>query len=185
MKEKIVDMYLARDTEAINCSAQAYGTRLRRLAFAIVRDERGAERCENDTYLRAWDSISSKESGEFLFGYLAKITRNLALDTCIREKTTNKNEQLEVLAKELEQCLSVVDEPGSKASGKDLCHLIDIFLKMQPSKIRNLFLRRYWYMDSVEELAKRFLISECRVKYTLYRVRKELRKYLAEGGYGI
>ncbi len=185
MDEKIVDMYLARDTEAINCSAQVYGTRLRRLAYGIVRDEHDAEQCENDTYLRAWDSISSKESGEFLFGYLARITRNLALDTYKREKTAKGNEQLEVLAKELEQCLSVVDEPGSKAEGKDLCHLIDIFLKMQPSKIRNLFLRRYWYMDSVGELAKRFLISELNVKYTLFCVRKELRKYLKRGGYGI
>ena len=182
MKEKIVDMYLARDTEAINCSAQAYGTRLRRLAFAIVRDERGAERCENDTYLRAWDSISSKESGEFLFGYLAKITRNLALDMCIREKTTNKNEQLEVLAKELEQCLSVVDEPGSKASGKDLCHLIDIFLKMQPSKIRNLFLRRYWYVEEYQEIARRFGMNLNTVKTSLFRTRKKLREYLEQEG---
>ncbi len=183
--EKIVELYLARDTEAINYTAQVYGTRLRRLAYGIVRDERDAKECENDTYLRAWDSIPPKEPRRFLFAFLAKITRNLALDNYKRKNAEKRNEQLVELAEELDRCLSVADGTESKMNGKDLCYNISIFLKMQSPERRNLFLRRYWYMDSVKELAERFSISESKVKTTLFRVRKELKEFLEEGGFSI
>lgn len=181
--EKIVALYLARDADAIQCTAQAYGMRLRHLAYGIVRDDRDAEECENDTYLRAWDSIPPKEPRDYLFAFLAKITRNLALDKYKRQTAAKRNAQFVSLSAEMEQCLPAAEEAESEAYRAELCRSISDFLRIQSTEKRNLFLRRYWYMDSVAELSERFAMSESKVKTTLFRVRNELKEYLREGGY--
>lgn len=183
--EKIVELYLARDTEAIQCTAHAYGARLRYLANSIVGDDRDAEECENDTYLRAWDSIPPNEPRTYLFAFLAKITRNLALDKYKRQTAAKRKAQIVSLSAEMEQCLPAVAETESMVQRDELCRSISEFLRMQSAEKRNLFLRRYWYMDSVAELSKRFAISESKVKTTLFRVRNELKEYLRKGGYMI
>lgn len=181
--EKIVELYLARDTEAIQCTAQVYGMRLRHLAYGIVRDDRDAEECENDTYLRAWDSIPPKEPRTYFFAFLAKITRNLALDKYKRQTAVKRNAQIVSLSAEMLECLPAADSTEGEVRRAELCRSISEFLRMQSSEKRNLFLRRYWYMDSVTELSKRFAMSESKVKTTLFRVRNELKEYLQEGGY--
>lgn len=181
--EKIVELYLVRDAEAIQYTTQAYGTRLRHLAYGIVRDVRDAEECENDTYLRAWDSIPPKEPRTYLFAFLAKITRNLALDKYKSQTAAKRNAQLVSLSVEMEQCLPSVEETESEVHRAELCRNISAFLRKQSPERRNLFLRRYWYMDSVAELSKRFAMSESKVKTTLFRMRNELKEYLQEGGY--
>ena len=183
--EKIVDLYLARNTEAIQYTAQTYGMRLRHLAYGIVRDERDAEECENDTYLRAWESIPPNEPNACLFAYLAKITRNLALDKYKKQSAQKRNAQLVSLSEEMEQYLPSAEETEGEVYRAELCRSISAFLRMQSAEKRNLFLRRYWYMDSVAELSKRFAMSESKVKTSLFRVRNELREYLQEGGYVI
>lgn len=183
--EKIVELYLARNTEAIQCTAQAYGTTLRHLAYGVVRDDRDAEECENDTYLRAWDSIPPKEPRTYLFAFLAKITRNLALDKYKRQTAAKRNAQIVSLSVEMMECLPAVDSTEGEVHRAELCRSISEFLRMQSSERRNLFLRRYWYMDSVAKLSKRFAMSESRVKTTLFRVRNDLKTYLQEGGYEV
>lgn len=183
--EKIVALYLERNADAIQCTAQAYGMRLRHLAYGIVRDDRDAEECENDTYLRAWDSIPPKEPRTYLFAFLAKITRNLALDKYKCQTAAKRNVQFVSLSAEMEQCLPAAEEAESEVQRAELCRSISTFLRKQSTEKRNLFLRRYWYMDSVAELSKRFDMSESKVKTMLFRVRNELKEYLREGGYVI
>ncbi len=181
--EKIVELYLERNVDAIQCTVQAYGMRLRHLAYGIVKDDRDAEECENDTYLRAWDSIPPKEPRTYLFAFLAKITRNLALDRYKRQTAAKRNAQIVSLSAEMEQCIPALEEVESEVQREELCRSISTFLRKQSSEKRNLFLRRYWYMDSVTELSKRFNMSESKVKTMLFRVRNELKEYLQEGGY--
>lgn len=183
--EKIIELSLSRDTELIPWMAQVYGMRLRQLAYGIVRNDRDAEECEKEAYLQAWNSITSKEPKTHFYGFLAKITRNLALNKDNGQTAVKRNEQIVPLSAELEGCLSAADSAEGEMTQEALCHHISIFLKLQTAERRNLFLRRYWYLDSVAELSERFAMSESKVKRTLFRVRKELKKEIFSGGYGI
>ena len=168
---RIVDLYLARDEEAIRLTKETYGARLRGLASRILRDPEDAEECENDTYLKAWKQIPPHEPREYLFPFLARITRMSALDR-IKEKLREKrNAEIVTLSEELEACIPARNDVESEAEGHELSRLISDFL------------RRYWYMDSVQEIAERFGFSESKVKTTLWRTRNELREYLQTEGY--
>lgn len=184
--EKIIELYLARNEEAIKQTAQSYGTRLRHLAYCIVRNDQDAEECENDTYLRAWDMIPPNQPKTYFFAFLAKITRYLALDRYRWQTAAKRNAQIVSLSAEMEECISMADDVEAKIQNAELCRIVSDFLKQQTAERRNMFLRRYWYMDSVSDISKRFAISESKVKTTLFRVRNELKKYLRkEGGYVI
>lgn len=184
--EKVVELYLARNADAIKQTAQSYGSRLRYLAYCIVHNDQDAEECENDTYLRAWDMIPPNQPKTYFFAFLAKITRHLALDRYKRQTAAKRNAQLVYLSAEMEECIPSADNVDAEIQSAELCRMISAFLKLQTAEKRNLFLRRYWYMDSVSDISRRFAMSESKVKTTLFRVRNELKEYLRkEGGYVI
>ena len=178
---EIVARYLARDEGAIRETAGKYGARLRALALGIVCDAQTAEECENDTYLEAWNRIPPHEPGSYLFPFLARITRHLALNRC-RDRL-KRSAHLCQLSAEMEQCLPAPDDAACRLEEAELREAINGFLAKLPEEQRNLFLRRYWYLDSIADIARRFACSESRVKTTLLRCRKRLREHLEEGGY--
>ena len=179
---KIVELFLCRDETAIKMTAEKYGIRLRRLANNLLDDLCLAEECENDTYLAAWNSIPPHEPSTYLFPFLARITRNLALDRC-RERSRNKRNVLLVeLTQEMEQCIPTQHDVASQIDAQVLGAAISAFLWSIPQEQRNIFLRRYWYLDSVCAIADRFSISESKVKTTLFRTRNNLKKYLKKEG---
>ena len=179
---RIVDLYLARDEEAIRLTKETYGAKLRGLASRILRDPEDAEECENDTYLKAWKQIPPHEPREYLFPFLARITRMSALDR-IKEKLREKrNAEIVTLSEELEAVILARGDVESEIEGHELSRLISDFLRRQEAEKRNIFLRRYWYMDSVQEIAERFGLTQNTVKLSLMRTRKKLKEYLRKEG---
>ncbi|MDE6731938.1 MAG: RNA polymerase sigma factor [Oscillospiraceae bacterium] len=177
--DEIVELFLARDESALAKTAEKYGKRLRALALHICGDLSAAEECENDTYLKAWNSIPPHEPRNYLFSFLAKITRCTALDRVKKEARERTSE----LTEELENTLPSPNDVEKRLDGKLLSEAISAFLRTQSAEKRNIFLRRYWFTDSVSEIARRFSISEGKVKSVLFRTRNALQEYLKKEGF--
>lgn len=180
---QIVDLYLLRDEMAIQHTAEKYGVRLRSLALGIVADRLTADECENDTYLAAWQAIPPHEPRSYLYAFLARITRHLALNHCRDKNRLKRQAFVMTLSRELEECLPAPDDAGCRLDARALAAALNAFLATLSEEKRNIFVRRYWYLDSLGEIAVRYGISESKVKTTLHRTRKALRAYLQKEGY--
>lgn len=177
----IVDLFLQRDETAVARCAERYGKRLRSASFALVRDARTAEECENDTYLAAWNSIPPHEPRAYLGAYLLHIVRHLSLDRCRRDTCLKRDAVVVELTHELQECLPAGEERGG-ADGLALREALNAFLAALPAEKRNVFLRRYWFADSVAEIAARYGLSQSKVKSVLFRTRKQLADALTKEG---
>lgn len=183
--DRIIELYLSRDESALAETAAKYGSRLRSIAQAILGDAGAAEECENDAYLEAWNRIPPNEPRGYLFEYLGRIVRHLAIDAC-RRRSALKRQTLECeLTQEMEECLPGGSEPETELEGQELSRSITEFLQSYPETQRNLFLRRYWFFDSIAQLSERTGFSREKVKSLLFRMRKALKKYLKERGYTV
>lgn len=181
----IVALYLRRDEGAIKCTAEKYGSRLRALALGITGDRQSAEECENDAYLAAWSSIPPKRPEDHFFPFLARIVRDQALNLCRGRTAQKRSARVEELSRELEQCLPGGASAESELDRRELGRTLNSFLAGLPEDKRKVFLRRYWYMDPVEDIARRFGYSQSKVKSMLARCRGQLRDYLEQEGYGL
>ena len=182
--DDIVELYLHRDESAIGESAKAYGSRLRALALGITQDRQAAEECENDAYMEAWNSIPPHEPKGYLYAFLARITRHIALNRCREQNRLKRGGGLVCqLSEELEQCLPAPDDAACRLDEMALSQAINGFLGRLDEEKRNVFLRRYWYMDSVAAIAGRYEMSQSKVKSMLARSRKQLRAHLEKEGY--
>lgn len=180
---QIVELYLSRDESAVRHTADKYGRRLRALALGVVRDVQTAEECENDTYMEAWRSIPPHEPREYLYAFLARITRHTALNRCRERGALKRGAFVTQLSAELEQCIPAPDDLECRLDAMALGEAVNGFLAALDREKRAMFLRRYWYLDSVSAIASRFGCSEGRVKTTLFRLRGKLRAYLEQEGY--
>jgi RNA polymerase sigma-70 factor (ECF subfamily) len=179
----IIDLYLEREEDAIAQTAEKYGGRLKAISLGIVQDSETAEECENDTYLQAWDCIPPSEPYGYLFSFLARIIRHISIDICRSRSRLKRSGFVVELTTEMEQCIPASDDPAAEVDKKLLGRLIGEYLSTLSVEKRNIFLRRYWYMDSVSEIANKLAIGESKVKTTLFRCRNELRTYLEKEGY--
>ena len=181
--DKIVQLYLNRDESAIVQTSEKYGSRLRAISYGITRDSETSEECENDTYLETWNRIPPSEPKDYFYAFLAKITRALSIDRC-RERTRIKRDGYIVeLTDELETCIPAVNDAADDVEAKLLGEAISRYLYTLSDEKQVMFMRRYFYLDTVSETAKRLSISDSKVKTTLFRVRSELRDYLIKEGY--
>ena len=171
--KEIIALYFARSEEAIGESEKKYGAYCRTIAGNILPNQADAEECVSDTWLRAWGAIPPSRP-ERLGAFLGRITRNLALDRL----RSNKG----AVREELSECLTLGDPTAGMVDRVVLTAALDRFLVGLPQKKRKLFLRRYWYFSTVEELARDFGMSESGVKMTLLRLRRELRAQLKQEG---
>ena len=182
---RIVDLYLSRDEAAISQTSEKYGSRLRNVAYGIVEDLHTAEECENDTYMEAWNSIPPHEPKSYLFAFLARITRHIALDFCKERSRLKRNAFISELSAEMEQCIPAPDDTERRIDAMVLCEAINTFLATLSDEKRNIFMRRYWYMDSIAAISKRYGLSQSKVKSILFRSRNQLREYLDKEGYDL
>lgn len=179
----IISLYLRRDETAIRQTADKFGSRLRALARGITGDAQTAEECENDTYLEAWNAIPPHEPRGYLYAFLARITRHIALNRCRERRTLKRGAFLCELSQELEQCIPAPDDAACRLDELALREALNGFLAGLDGEKQNIFVRRYWYLDSVAGIAKRFGLSESKVKTTLFRCRNRLREHLEQEGY--
>lgn len=180
---KIVELYLLRDEAAIKQTAEKFGSRLRSLAYGIVNDQQTAEECENDTYMEAWNTIPPHEPRSYLFAFLARITRHISLNCCRDRSRLKRSAVICELSSEMEQCIPAPDDVECRIDNMALSKAINGFLSKLDEEKRNVFIRRYWYMDSIADISKRFALSESKVKTTLFRCRGRLREHLEKEGY--
>ena len=171
----IVALYLRRDETAIRQTAEKYGSRLRTLAHGIV----------NDTYMEAWRTIPPHEPSDHFYAFLARITRHISLNRCRDRDRLKRGAFISELSAELEQCIPAPDNAACRMDDLALETALNAFLGGLDEEKRNIFVRRYWYLDSVVDIAKRYGISESKVKTTLFRCRNRLREYLNKEGYTV
>lgn len=178
---EIVALFLARDEDAVAQTQEKYGGRLRRLAYDLTGELHAAEECENDTYLQAWNSIPPHEPYDYFYPFLARIARHIALNFCRDRNRLKRKASVEELNAELGGGI----DPAAFADEAALQALLNGFLRELKPEKRKIFIRRYWYLDSVQTIAEGFGISQSKVKVTLYRCREQLRKTLEREGYDL
>ena len=177
---KIIELFFARNEDAIAQTDAAYGRRLHHLADNIVKNAQDAEESVSDTYLRAWDTIPPRKPAHF-FAYLARICRNFALDKLDWKNAAKRKAEVVSLTQEMETCIPD-SRQDSQMESKELRRFLEAFLDGLSKESRLIFLRRYLYVDTVAEIAARYGISESKVKTQLHRTRAKLRTYLAKEG---
>ena len=185
--QQIVDLYWERDERAIAESDAKYGRYCTQIALNILDNAQDAEECVNDTYLRAWNAIPPSRPTK-LGAFLGKITRNLSLDRYKARKTAKRGNSLFLVSlDELSECIP--DGSTGFGSGFDdetearrIGECINRFLRKQSGEVRDVFICRYFYSDSIGEIARRFGLSESKVKSMLHRTRGKLKKLLESEG---
>ena len=180
---RIVQLFKDRSETAIEAVSQQYGAQIRQIALNVLGNEEDAAECENDTYMRAWESIPPNDPGEYLFPYLAKIARGIAISRFRAQSAQKRSAEFVALTKEAEECIPGGQDVESQVDGKLLAQAVSSWLSSVSSQKRAMFVRRYWYMDSIESIASRCRCSTGKVKSVLFRMRKELKERLIKEGF--
>ena len=180
---KIVQLYFDRDERAIKETASKYGSYCTSIARNILGNREDAEECVNDTYLNTWNSIPPHRP-KLLSAFLGKIVRNLAFNR-YKHNTAEKRGggELPLVLDELAECVSGQDDVSHAYLVKELVSAINGFLGTLPEDKRSMFVCRYWYTQSIAQIAKRYGMESSAVAVTLSRLRTKLRNYLMERGY--
>ncbi len=181
--KKIIELYNSRDERAITQTAKKYGNFLKKISYNIVFDLEDANECVNDTYYRAWNTIPPKKP-DILSVFLARIPRFVSVDL-LRKKTAKRRGggEYELSLSELSEIVSGTDNTEDTAMQNEIVRAIDLFLHTLPQKTCDMFVMRYFYGDSVRDIAKVLGMSESNVKTTLFRTREGLKQYLEKEGY--
>jgi len=179
---QIVDLYFARNEQAVAETAHKYGRYLFSIADNILSSKRDSEEAVNDTYLGAWQSIPPHRPNR-LSTYMGKITRRISLEKWKYLHAQKRGGGEVMLAlEELGECIPGCDSAEAAMEMKELTQMIDTFLKTLPETEQKVFLCRYWYLVPIKTMAKQFGFSESKVKSMLSRTRNKLKTHLLKEG---
>lgn len=181
---KIIDLFFAREEQAIIALSEKYGTVCSRIARNILQNDHDAEECVNDTYLAAWNTIPPQKP-DLLRTYIFRIVRNIAIAKYHTNTAKKRNSYYDVALEELESCLIASNTVEQEIEVNELSQLIDSFLDTLDKESRIMFVRRYWYSDSISDIAEKFQISSNNVSVRLSRIRGRLKKHLKKEGFEI
>lgn len=180
----IIRLFFQRDQGAIPAVQERYGALVRRIAGNLLPRREDAEECESDTYLGLWNAIPPEEPDP-LAAFIARVARNTALNRRRRDGAEKRRgDQFALSMEELGDILSA-PSPEEQLSARELGQAIDGFLAEETAENRKLFLRRYWFGESVGALAGELGLGENAVSARLSRTRKRLRRYLEEEGFSV
>lgn len=184
--DEIVSLYLKRDESAIKETKQKYGRYLFKIAHNILNNIEDSEESVNDTYLKTWTSIPPHQPKN-LSTYLGKITRQLSIDIYrTRKREKRKSSEYAISLTELEECIS--NQHNTTKESVDyyvLSEAINTYLYSLSKEERILFVGRYYYVDSIKDIANYCYMSESKVKTKLYRIRQGLKQYLNKEGFDV
>lgn len=180
---QIVDLFWKRSEEAISETSNKYGKYCYSISYNILTNQEDAEECVADTWLSAWNSIPPRRPS-YLAAFLGRITRNMSIDRWrTRSRYKRGGGEVTLALEELEECVSDGQTVESVFERKQLTRTFNEFLDSLPETERRVFLRRYWYLDSVRDISERLQFSESKVTSMLFRTRKKLRKVLEKEGF--
>ncbi len=179
----IIDLYFERSEEAITATSAKYGSYCYKIAYQILANREDSEESVSDTYLAAWNNIPPRYPS-VLATFLGKITRHISLDRW-KSRTAQKRGGGEVplALEELEECISSMESTEDTCERRELLRSINRFLGSLSETERKVFVCRYWYLDSSQEIAEQFGFSQSKVVSMLHRTRGKLNKYLQKEGY--
>ena len=183
--EKIVQLYCERNEQAIQETANKYGNYCNSIAKNILGNNEDAEECVNDTYLNTWNSIPPHKP-KMLSTFLGKIVRNLAFNKYKHDHADKRGGgELPLVLDELAECVSGNENIADAFVMKEIVSAINEFLSTLSEIKRNLFIRRYWYTESIVDIAKSYDMESTAVSMMLNRIRSKLHNNLIERGYDI
>lgn len=171
----IIELYWTRDERAVEETQRKYGSYFRTVSWNILKNQQDVEECLNDAYVRVWNAIPPQRPMS-LRAFGATIVRNLSLTRWRAGQSLRRGGgQTESVLDELADC--VADGPEQWLEAAELSHHLDKFLRKLPEKDRCVFLRRYWFLEPLEDIARRYGMPLGSVKSGLYRTRKKLKEY--------
>jgi len=177
---QIIELYFERNENAIKETDTKYGRLCFRVANNILKNNEDSKECVSDTYLSTWNQIPPTRPSNFM-AFLCKITRNLSLKRMKFLTAAKRTSETTVSFNEIEGYVSD-DQLKGNISDIELGMIFSKFLWSQNAVARNVFIRRYWFFDSVSEIAVRYSFSESKVKSMLFHTRNRLRDYLRKEG---
>lgn len=182
---KILDLYFARNEQAVAETDRKYGAYCFTLANSILNNEQDAEEAVNDTYLKTWNAIPPHRPTVFRL-FLAKITRNLSF-TRWRKRSADKRGggEMALVLEELSGCIAAPGSVEDDLNGKELAKAIRSFLDTIPAREQDIFLRRYFFVEESEAIARRYGMKRSTVLRSLSRTRTKLKNYLTQEGYAV
>ena len=180
--EKIIELFWQRNEDAITETASKYGKLCRFISANILSRPEDCEEVVNDTYLAAWNSIPRQRPKRFSV-FISRIARNLALNRSDYDSAAKRNPEAVCSLEELAECVSGKENVENEVENRRIEHLISVFLLKQTEEKRNIFIRRYWYFDSIVSISRRTGFSESKIKSMLFQLRKSLREYLESEGF--
>lgn len=183
--EEIIELYFSRSESAISETALKYGNYCGYISQNILDSKDDAEECVNDAYLAAWSTIPPKRP-QNLKTYLGKLTRNISIKKREKHKAAKRGGGCaNIVLSELEECIASDNSVEDSIDNAALTECINSFLSSLPPINRVVFVRRYWYVSSISEIAEQYDMSENKVKSILFRLRKRLKEHLGKEGFFI
>ena len=177
---QIVALFWERNEDAIRETDRAYGHKLFALSHRILHSRQDAEESVSDTYMKTWETVPPQRPVCF-YAYLAKLCRNFSLARIQWQSAAKRSAGIVTLTREMEECIPDRSQER-KLENEEIGALLNAFLESISQESRMIFLRRYWYADSIEEIAARYRISQSKVKTQLHRTRKRLQVFLEKEG---
>ena len=178
--QQIIDLYFDRNEQAITETDVKYGKLCHSIAYNILNNHEDSEECVNDTYVGVWNTIPPTRPNNFM-SFVCKIARNLSLKRLEFMKREKRSSDILLSLDELASVLPD-DRYAPDVSDEDIGELISKFLRKQKEDVRNVFIRKYYFFDSIGEIAKRYGFTESKVKNMLFYTRNKLRDYLIKEG---
>ncbi len=178
--QQIIDLYFDRNEQAITETDVKYGKLCHSIAYNILSNREDAEECVNDTYIGVWNAIPPTRPNNFM-AFVCRIARNLSLKRLEFLKREKRSADVILSLDELSAVLP--DERyAPDVSDEDVGRLISQFLRTQKEDVRNVFIRKYYFFDSVKKIAERYSFTESKVKNMLFYTRNKLKDYLIKEG---
>ena len=183
LDREIVDLFWKRSEEAIRQVQSKYGKYCLSIARNILPTAEDAQECVNDTYMAAWNSIPPHRP-KILATFLGKLTRRISVDRWRKDNTKKRGGDTVTMAlEELGECATNHGDPHKHLEAKELGQIITRFLRDQTDLERIVFIHRYYRMETIENIAKEFGLTDTNTRTILYRTRRKLRVYLEKEGY--
>lgn len=180
---EIIELFNRRDESAVGEVSRKYGRLCAAVCANILTNRQDVEECVNDTLLKAWEAIPP-ENPRILPAYLARIAKNAALNKYkLSHRDKRGGGEAASVLEELSSCGFTESPIEAEAERKEILAAINLFLEKLSPKKRRIFVKRYWYCDSVSEIAKSTGMTESNVSVTLNRTRKKLKDFLTERGF--
>ena len=178
---KIIELFCERSEKAIVELQKKYGSLCTKVANNILNDARDTEECLNDAYLGVWNTIPPQKPNPLL-SYVCRIVRNIAIKKYHKNTAKKRNSIYDAALDELENCFPSSFSVEDEFNAIETARIIDNFLETLDSESRVMFVRRYWYSDSVSNLAETFHTSSHNISVRLSRIREKLKKHLIREG---